>query len=115
MRTFLKVLTAVSLIFLVTAPNSTRADQDQDPILDSDVHVINFEEMKYPAIGRTAQIDSFVVVQATLDDDGKVSDAAAISGSKFLIPDCLTNIRTWRFSPNARHAAIVVYRFQLVE
>jgi TonB family protein len=71
--------------------------------------------MYYPALARAARRESTVVVQVKLDDDGKVVTARAISGSKMLIPDTLSNIRKWRFHPNSNKTAFVIYEFHLVE
>jgi TonB family protein len=74
--------------------------------------VLEFEEMRYPPLARQARLHGVVVVQVNLDDKGGVLDAVAISGNRVLIPDCLSNVRKWRFQPNASRLAVVVYNFR---
>jgi TonB family protein len=83
------------------------------PIGDEDIKVRDFESLKYPALALQTSYQGVVVVRVKLDDDGKVSAAVAISGHKLLIPDCLANVKKWRFQPNSRHAAVIVYNFRL--
>jgi TonB family protein len=77
-----------------------------------ETEVLEFEELRYPPLARQARLSGVVVVQANLDDKGGVSDAVAVSGNRVLIPDCLSNVRKWRFRPNASRRATVVYNFR---
>jgi len=79
---------------------------------DRDVEVLDFEDLKYPPLAREARISGIVAVEAELDDKGEVMSAVAISGNAMLIPDCLTNVRKWRFRPNPKRLAVVVYNFR---
>src|SRR5260370_27865367 len=69
--------------------------------------------MRYPAIARSANIASIVVVRIKLDDAGKVVSATAVSGAKALVFDVMPNIQKWRFRPNAAKAAVIIYEFRL--
>lgn len=62
-----------------------------------------------------AGVQGAVVVKVTLDDDGKVASAFAISGNKTLIPDTLANAKRWRFKSNPQKSAVIVYEFRLTE
>ena len=99
---------------LVLAASYTSAQQEQ-AVSDEDISVSSFEEMHYPALARAAHRESTVVVLVKLDDDGKVVSARALSGSKMLISDSLSNARKWRFHPNSNKSAVVIYEFHLVE
>jgi TonB family protein len=99
-------------------PKSAKSSSSQDgssdvdvTLRDRDIEVLEFEELNYPSLARQARISGVVVVEAKLDDKGEVAEATAISGHPVLIPDCLANIRKWRFRPNARRLAVVVYNF----
>ncbi len=48
----------------------------------------------------------------TLDDQGKVVQAVALSGNDLLLPDCLVNAKKWRFKPNSMRAAVIVYNLR---
>ncbi len=106
------VVTTVALALGLLAMSPLRAQQDAT-INDKDMSVIDFDDLQYPSFARQAMIQGVVVVRAKLDNDGKVVDAIAISGHDKLIPDCLVNAKKWRFQPNARRAAIIVYNFRM--
>jgi outer membrane biosynthesis protein TonB len=107
-----RTLVAAGLLVFVVSYSSAQQEQ---AVNDEDISVSSFEEMLYPALARAAHRESTVVLQAKLDDDGKVVSARAISGSKMLIPDSLSNIRKWRFHPNSNKSVVVIYEFRLVE
>jgi outer membrane biosynthesis protein TonB len=107
-----KTLIAIGLLVLAVSCSSAQQEQS---VNDEDISVSSFEEMHYPALARAARRESIVVVQAKMNDDGKVLSARAISGSKMLIPDTLSNIRRWRFHPNSHRTAVLIYEFHLVE
>jgi|SRR5581483_6130749 len=69
--------------------------------------------MKYPPLARAARIQGTVVVRVILEDAGTVKEAEPISGAELLIPDCLTNVKKWRFRPNPRKTAVIVYEFRM--
>jgi TonB family protein len=99
----------LAVIPLVCVP----AQQDK-PISDSDMKVIDFEDVRYPPLARSMNIQGVVVVRVRLDKDGKVVEASALSGHEILVQECLANAKKWRFQPNARRAAVIVYNFRLV-
>lgn len=87
--------------------------QDNAPIRDKDIRVTHFEALNYPAIAKSADIKGVVVVRVILDDRGDVSKASAISGNELFIRYCIDNVKKWKFQPNARKAAVIVYNFRL--
>jgi TonB family protein len=89
--------------------------QQNDTVKDKDIRVVDFVDLEYPPLARTAHLQGVVVVRATLDDHGKVVDAVAISGQDVLIPACLANVKRWRFRPNTENAAVIVYNFRMIE
>lgn len=82
---------------------------------DNEMHLLDYEDLLYPAVGRSAHIQGVVVVRAILDDQGRVVKATAISGAEPLVPACLTNAKKWRFRPNASKMAVIVYNFRLID
>src|SRR5260370_162857 len=105
------ITTVLSVGLLVICPSVSA--QPNETVKDKDIHVTHYEEMNYPALGRTARVDGVVVVQVKLDSEGRVEDADAISGNDVLVPDTLANVKKWRFPPNAQKTAVVVYNFTL--
>jgi TonB family protein len=55
----------------------------------------------YPELAKRMKITGEVTVQATVDPDGKVTDAKAISGSKTLTLAAEDAVRKWKFVPGA--------------
>jgi TonB family protein len=106
-----RTLIAIGLLVLTVSCSSAQQEQ---AVNDEGISVSSFEEMHYPALARAAHRESMVVVEVRLDDNGKVVSARAISGSKMLIPDTLSNVRKWRFHPNFDKTAVVIYEFHLV-
>ena len=88
-------------------------NQDERPISDADILVIDFEELAYPPVARLASREGTVVVQVALDESGRVVEAKALSGHDLFVPRCLENVKKWRFQPNARKAALIVYDFRI--
>jgi hypothetical protein len=81
-------------------------------VADKDIEVLDFEDLKYPPLGTAARVRGVVVVQARLNDKGEVVEAAAISGHGVLVPDCLANVKKWRFRPNIQRTVVVVYNLR---
>src|SRR6266496_2066056 len=84
-------------------------DTKGETIDDEDMGVVSFEEMNYPTIARAARREGVVVVRVKLDEKGKVLAAFAISGSKMLVPESISNVEKWRFRPNPARSAVVLY------
>jgi len=82
-------------------------------VSDSEMTVSNFEEIGYPPLARQTRTQGIVVVRVRLDKDGKVADAVALSGSELLTEASIVNAKKWRFQPNAKLTAIVVYNFRM--
>jgi TonB family protein len=104
----------VICLFAISSIHYARAQQNPGP-KDNDIVVVEFKDLDYPAIARSMRIQGAVVVQATLDDQGGVTDAVAISGKSHLVLAALNNVKKWRFRPNARKSAVIVYNFVMLE
>ena len=62
----------------------------------------------YPEIARRMRISGVVTVQATVDPDGKVSGAKAVSGSRALSTAAEDAVRKWRFAPADAQSTVTV-------
>jgi TonB family protein len=80
-------------------------------LYDEDVRVVEPETLAYPRIALNARVQGTVIVQVTLNANGAVSAASALSGPPLLHPQTLANVRLWKFAPNRSSRAIVVYDF----
>jgi TonB family protein len=103
------VLTSV----LAVASLGLAQTRQETPILDKEIKVVDWAELKYPLPAHWARSEGAVVVKATLDDHGQVIEATAISGSEHFVPDCLANAKKWRFEPNPQKTVVLVYVFSL--
>ena len=62
-------------------------------------HAIELPKPKYPAIARAAHVSGTVLVQVIIDEEGKVSAAAAVSGHPLLYGVSAAAARQARFTP----------------
>jgi TonB-like protein len=118
MKTSLANVLIVILLCLLGIPGLNGMQDktsNEQTIQDKDLKLVDFEDLTYPALGRTAHIQGVVVIRTRLNDQGKVVDATALSGSDVLIPASIENAKGWRFQPNPQHAAIIVYNFRLTD
>jgi TonB family protein len=53
----------------------------------------------YPEIAKRMHISGAVKVSATIDAEGKVTDAKAVSGNQMLSAAAIEAVRRWRFEP----------------
>lgn len=106
---------ALIVIGLFVLSISYSPAQQERTVNDEEISVSSFEEMLYPALARAAGREGAVVVEVKLDDSGNVVSATAISGARMLVSDTLANVRRWRFHPNSKKTAVVIYEFHLVE
>lgn len=68
----------------------------------------------YPELAKRMRITGDVKVEATVDEEGKVTDAKATSGSKTLSPAAEDAVRKWKFlpGPTVSHVEVTV-RFEI--
>ena len=102
----------VSLLVLIASLGVSGAPKDQ-VVYDDDVKLVRFEDLRYPRLAEVARVAGDVVVTVTMNDDGSVMDAVALSGPRLLVDAAIDNARTWRFVPNRLRRAIVVYEFRI--
>ncbi len=54
----------------------------------------------YPAIAQSARVQGDVVIEATIDDDGKVADARVVKSVPLLDQAALDAVRQWEYRPS---------------
>ena len=99
---------------LVIALCTCALAQQASTIVDENTNVIHVEKMYYPPVAQSGRTEGVVVVRGTLDADGKVVEAEALSGSAFLVRSSVTNAKKWIFKPNSHHAVIIVYKYRII-
>jgi len=105
----------LAIVFLAISLVTASQSQQDGAISDKEMKLVDFADLEYPKLARTALVQGIVVVRAKLDDKGYVVESTALSGSDVLIPDCLANARKWRFQPNAKKAVVIVYNFRVTD
>jgi len=110
MKNFVRTLFfPIALLLIIT---SYAQAQDARTISDTNIEAVHIEDLSYPALA-SRFTQGVVVVRVKLDKEGKVVDAAALSGSTLLTRASAQNAKKWRFRPNSESAAIVVYDFRI--
>jgi protein TonB len=56
-------------------------------------------EPVYPELAKRTRTQGKVVLEITVDQEGNVSDARAISGNPILIEAAITAVRQWKYTP----------------
>jgi TonB family protein len=103
----------LAVMALLAAAGTNPQSAQEEPLDDRDIKLSSFVDLPYPPLARAAAVQGVVVVKLKLDDAGNVASAFAISGSKALIQDVLANAKQWKFEPNAKKSAVLVYDFRI--
>ena len=85
----------------------------EPPISDADIVVRALMDVTYPPEALIKRVEGAVVLRAHLDDGGGVESVEPISGHELLVRVAVDNLKTWRFAPNTRNQAIVIYDFRI--
>ena len=65
----------------------------------------------YPAIARSARVQGIVIIEATIDETGRVSDARLLKSIPLLDEAALAAVRQWAFTPtrlNGKPTSVVM-------
>jgi protein TonB len=54
----------------------------------------------YPAVARSARVSGDVVIEATVDEEGKVADARVVKSVPLLDQAALDAVRQWEYRPS---------------
>lgn len=99
------VLSVTMLSLMATAQGARPQDKPEPPrIIRKSGGVLQGSAIKrvepmYPPLAKTAEISGAVVVEVTVDEDGSVIAARAISGHPLLKDAAVTAARGWVFAP----------------
>lgn len=116
LRTAVLLMEWMSIIVVALLCGSQLKGEDlkNTPVLSENVVVYHFERMNYPLKARIQKIQGVVVVKATVDAEGRVTNARAITGPKLFLADCVENTKKWSFSETQDGTAFVTYVFKIV-
>src|SRR5690349_14987973 len=79
-----------------------------------DASAVQKIEPMYPALAKAAKVTGTVLVLVTLDEQGSVVSAEAVSGHPLLKDAAVTAARGWKFKPSGtRVAGTITFNFEL--
>lgn len=82
-------------------------------------NAINRALPKYPAVAKDAEIEGDVVVEITIDEEGKVALARVVSGHPLLQASAIVAAKEWTFNPTSidgtpvKVSGVLTFRFAL--
>lgn len=82
-------------------------------VRDESVVALHAESLIYPLDARLHAVQGVVVISATINPEGRVAAARALSGPSRLLSSSIQNARKWRFAGRGQRTAIVVYWFRI--
>jgi hypothetical protein len=114
MPTTTRFADALLIATLLGVPSSASSQTPVQPVFEDEQQIVSDEPMTIPddMFGRALVL---VVVEVELDDTGAVKTANAVSGPKPVAIYAELNVKRWRFAPNAKRRAVVIYRFETTE
>ncbi len=100
-------------MLLMAAHSGSVRGQHGDPIDDKDIRVVSYEDLIYPTIAVMGNVEGVVIIRVTLDDQGRVLDATALSGTPLLVRASIDNSKKLRLQPNSEKTAVIAYNFRI--
>ena len=96
-----RLLTSISLVLLLCAASPAQETITQKDLME---HLLREESAHggapiYPPLARQARIEGTVVLDVSVDADGKVHDVRVVSGHPMLSPTAIETANGWRFRP----------------
>jgi hypothetical protein len=82
------------------------------PVLNESVQIMHVERMSYPLIARIGRVEGVVVLRATVDSLGNVSEVSALSGPKALLKEPIENLKKWTFAKPREGTVVAIYWFR---
>jgi outer membrane biosynthesis protein TonB len=102
----------IRVFLLVAAVGAAGSSAEAPPVLNESMRVLHVERMIYPLVAKIGHIEGAVVLRASIDSEGRVSEAAALSGPKALLKESVENLKKWTFAGPRSSTAIAVYWFR---
>ena len=106
-------LTAFCFALGITALAQAKKDQPGPPVIVRksaellESEATTREQPAYPPLARAAKVAGVVVVEVTVDEEGNVASARAISGHPLLKDSAVVAARRWKFKPTKLEGAPV--------
>lgn len=97
---------------LFVAAGGAQPQAGDGPVLNETVIVLHVERMVYPLVAKMNHIEGAVVVRATVDPGGRVTEAVALSGPKALVRESVENLKKWTFARPHGATVFAVYWFR---
>ncbi len=82
-------------------------------------NAINKALPEYPAVAKDAEVEGDVVVEVTVDEEGKVSNARVVSGHPMLQASAIVAAKEWTFNPTSidgnpvKVSGVLTFRFRI--
>jgi TonB family protein len=67
----------------------------------------------YPPIAQSARFEGVIVLELSIDRNGRVVDSRSLTDLPLLAPAAVAHSKTWRFHPTERMRGMLVYEFAL--
>jgi len=67
----------------------------------------------YPPLAKQLKLTGTIKVIATVDADGKVTEAKSESGNKLLSPAAIECVKQWKFAPGSASTETISINFEL--
>jgi len=99
---------------LLSLPASASPQAPVVTVFDDEQQIVSDVPMTMPLFMWGREL-TLVVVEIELDDEGAVKTAQALSGPRLVADDAVLNVKRWRFAPNPKHRAVVIYRFEILK
>jgi protein TonB len=61
----------------------------------------------YPAIAQAARVEGVVIIEATIDTGGRVTDTRVLRGEPLLDAAAVSAVRQWRYTPTLLNGVAV--------
>lgn len=102
----------IGVVLLLAATGRGQSSTENPAVLDESVRALHVERMTYPLVAKIGHIEGAVVLRATVDSEGRVTEAVPLSGPKALLKESAENLRKWTFTSPRSSTVIAVYWFR---
>lgn len=99
-------------LFVFFVPFASGQTGSEKPASDENVAVSHFERMEYPLYAKVRNIHGVVVLQASTDSAGRVTEVVPLSAPKALSKEAIENLKKWTFAEPHQGKVIIVYWFR---
>src|SRR5215510_2802340 len=86
------------------------ADVKPPPVIGGDVEqavLIKQVKPEYPALARTARVEGIVVLEGTINEQGKVMNVHVVNGHPMLVEAAIKAVEKWKYRPAKLNGQII--------